>query len=38
VIEAITCTEPLDDALVERLAVSSREAIVDMSTRLAARR
>jgi len=38
VIEAITCTEPLDDALIERLTVSSREAIVDMSARLAARR
>lgn len=38
VIEAITSTEPLDDALIERLTISSRDAIVDMSTRLAARR
>jgi len=38
VIEAITSTEPLDDALVERLTVSSQDSIVDMSSRLAARR
>jgi len=37
-IEAMTATEPLDDALVERLVISSREAIVDVSARLAARR
>ena len=37
-IEAITATEQLDDALVDRLVISSREAIVDVSARLAARR
>lgn len=37
VIEAITSTEPLDDALVERLTHSTRDSIVDMTNRLAAR-
>ena len=37
-IEAITATEPLDDELVGRLVTSSRDAIVDVSGRLAARK
>lgn len=38
VIEAVTSgDEPLDDALVERLTTLAREAVVDVSTRLAAR-
>lgn len=36
-IEAITATEPLNEALVERLAASGRESIVDVAGRLAAR-
>lgn len=37
VIEALTATDPLDDALVERLVASAREAVVDISSKLAAR-
>ena len=38
VIEAVTSDgEPLDDALVERLTALAREAVVDVSARLAAR-
>lgn len=37
VIEALTTHEPLDDALVDRLVASARDAVVDVSSRLAAR-
>jgi mannose/fructose/sorbose-specific phosphotransferase system IIA component len=36
-IEAITCDEELDDSLVERLVTSARDAVVDVSARLAHR-
>ncbi len=35
VIEALTATDPLDDALVERLVASAQEAVVDVSARFA---
>lgn len=35
VVEAITSTEPLDDALVARLIQTTREAVVDATDRLA---
>jgi mannose/fructose-specific phosphotransferase system component IIA len=35
VIEALTTTDPLDDALVERLIQTTREAVVDATDRLA---
>jgi D-glucosaminate PTS system EIIA component len=38
VIEALTAHDPLDDALVARLVASARDAVVDVSSRLAARR
>jgi D-glucosaminate PTS system EIIA component len=37
VIEALTATDPLDDALVERLVASAQEAVVDVSSRLTTR-
>ncbi len=37
VIEALTATEPLDDALVERLVEAARESIVDITARMTAR-
>jgi PTS system mannose-specific IIA component len=36
-IEAITCDGVLDDALVERLVASARDAVVDVSARIAAK-
>lgn len=37
VIEALTTHDPLDDALVDRLVASARDAVVDVSSRLAVR-
>lgn len=36
-IEAVTCTDELDDAMIERLVRLAREAVVDASSRLGTR-